>query len=211
MPRASLYLSSFTTAAELANVIATRLAGIQMPGLPPFERFEGPADIFVDVALYAEDQRRVLSPLIREASAVVLQRYSKREAFDQSELEIIAEAIFLAARIEAAFAIPAISTIAMHHDAGKQLPNGEPLRSRALRALFGLLIAYPNSRSNDVREVFERFKFEAAYLEICLPALAALYGSNLQELAAEARAKGLKFDNDGLNLQLHAAGVRPPQ
>jgi hypothetical protein len=94
-----------------------------------------------------------------------------------------------------------------HSDSEKRLSDGERLRSRALRALFGLLIEFQNARDNSARDVFERFKFETAYIETCLPALVALYGYDLQELTREARGKGIEFDSHVLELQLIAAGV----
>jgi hypothetical protein len=197
--RTCRYLETFVGANDIARVIQSRLSGVIDPALPRFERFEKPADIFVDVALHAPEGHRHLQRSVADAAAILLNRLASQGTFEDKD--VVGEAIFLAARIEAEQAIGPLAELCGHKNAEESLANGESVRVRALRALFGLLLVFPERR-NQYRQTFDRHKFEASCTEVCLPALISLYGVERGALVNEVRAHGGFVDDQRLDLQL---------
>jgi hypothetical protein len=201
--RACRYLDTFADLDETATVIQSRLSRVSDPALPRFERFENPADIFVDVALHAPEGYRHLRKSIPDASAIVLRRFAGQSV--SADPDAVGEAIYLAARIEAEQAIAPLAEICERENASDKLSNGETLRVRALRALFGLLLVFQEHRY-PYRQVFEDHKFEPSCVEVCLPALIALYGMDRVPLVEEARKHGAFVDDQRIDVQLLVAG-----
>jgi hypothetical protein len=202
--KASRYLSGLSDQ-EVADVIRKRLSKKQDPGLPRFERFENPADIFIDVARRAPEGYERLRSTIQRAVATLLTTFASTETMDDPEG--IGEVVFLAGRVDSEAAINPLAAICLHRDADRQLVNNEPLRLRAFRALFGLLITFPKQRTEVFRQVFERYKFDQSCVQVCVPALIALFGEDRALLMEQARNHGALLSENQVNLQLLAAGT----
>jgi HEAT repeat protein len=155
VPRAARHIESLDRT-QTADLIWSRIRGVANSALPFLERFERPADIFIDVALSTDWQHRAAHHNILVGVAELIRRLAEKEDLDSPEL--VAEAIFLAARVGSESAIPQIAKIVGHPDSSSRVDGREFLRSRALRALFGLLITYPLSKGPRVQGTFRNLR-----------------------------------------------------
>jgi hypothetical protein len=189
----------------LANVIWSRIKGEQDPRLPRFERGEYPSDLFIDVIRNAPDGQEDLLRRIKAAAAHILVREVDKP--ELTEANAIAETIFLAASIGAETAINPIFLVAAHPDSKqRRLDTEELLRSRALRALLGLLIAFPKHATLAHQKLFEELMFERDCAITCLTALIGLFKQDRKSLTAQFES----VDQKDLDLHLSVAGLLVP-
>jgi len=189
----------------LSNVIWGRIKGEQGARLPKFERGEYPSDLFVDVVKNAPGDQHNLLRRMKSAVARILVRETNRQVL--TDVDAIAETIFLAARIESEAAVNPIFVIVTHPDSREHRVDGERLQSRALRALLGLLIAFPARATQAHQSLFEELMFESEYTVTCLTALVGLFKQDQESLIRQLKEKDSPIDKTELDLHLTVSGL----
>lgn len=200
--RAARYLSPLTDI-ELAHAMWRRMTGFADEGLPRFERHEQGADIFLDVVSAAASDDEYLIRSIRRASALIIAEQAGKPAL--VDLNGIGEALFLAARIQAQEAVNPIYALALNPEGEARLSNGESLQARSLRALLGLLIAFPASAREAHRKLFESLMVKSECSLTCLTALIAIFHGDRDRLVAAVRKHEIRIMDDQLDAHLAIA------
>jgi len=199
IPRAINVLASADQA--LPSIVWDRLRRDPNDRLPQMERIELPADIFVDV-IRAVGPKNSLTAALRTACAVLLDQQVKASEF--KEPLVVVELVYLAARIESEASIPALTKLVSHPGTAVSVREGRSLKFQAVRALVGMLAAYPNAATEEHRHLFSSMLDQ--YPDIMIAALVGLFGEPRELLVTAARAKGQTIRDESIDQYLRVAG-----
>ena len=194
-------------AGEVSQVIIARLARQRdlERGLPPPERDEDVTAIFIDVIRWTNN--------IGFADKL---RFCCVEALRQVSFEptpspgLLGNLCYLAAAMRAVEALDVLPRIVTSNRSEEMLlRDGEPVRSRALRALIGLLAveparSYQTERSFDLGKLFGNLLTEPQYQILALTGLIGLWPNRRQEFIN--KLPGGQVDLRRLNVSLELAG-----
>jgi hypothetical protein len=198
---------SGASAEELSSLVWDRLRRVPQPNLPPVEREEYPADLFIDLVRAVKDtDDAFLSRRVADACAGLIERELASEHF--KDVAALGELIYLAGRIEAHTALEPLAQLASHKDAGTYLPNRETIRLRSLRSLVGLLAAHPEKARDSHRQILERYLMEPSCTYTAMTALIGLFGVSRSSLIERLRNSTISINEDVLDLNLRVAGFQ---
>jgi hypothetical protein len=183
VPRAIAILHTLDTS-EVSQVMVARLAcqRDRERGLPPRERDEDPAAIFIDVIRCTSDLE--FANKLRFSCVDALRQVSFEAA---PSPDVLGSLCYLAAAMRALEALDVLPGMVTRNGSEQMLlRDGEPVRSRALRALIGLLACDParasqTARSFDLRGLFENLLAEPKYQILALTGLIGLWPNRRQE------------------------------
>jgi hypothetical protein len=188
------------TAGEISQIMIARLERQRTleNGLPPCQRDEEPVDIFVDVMMGAPNE--TFAEKIRFACQDAL-----RVAFSESlGADVMGNLCYLAAAIGAVEALDYIRLIASDEKFDQSLlADGESVRSRALRALVGLLAQRP-SHDATIKTLFLNLLPSPEYRLLALTGLVGLWPQERE--AFLAMVPGAQIDDRDLNINLDLIG-----
>jgi hypothetical protein len=200
VPRAIEVLLSLDTS-DVTRVMIARLARRRdlERGLPPCQRDEDPVAIFVDVIRWTRDA--ILADKLRFACLQALRSVN----FEITPSpDVLGDLCYLAAALAADEALDVLPSIVAADRSEKMLLlDGEAVRSRALRAVVGLLAISPR-RDASLEKLFENLLLEPRYQILALTGLIGLWPDRRREFIAMAPAG--QVDERLLNANLDLVG-----
>lgn len=174
----------------LGRIVADRLQGDRVEGLPLLARDEDPADVLVDAHELITRSSPEWSEL-KSACAELAHRWAGIAAVEIRERPTpLGELHYLCARIGAVEARGPIAFVADRPDlGGVALAGGEPLQGRSLRCLAGLLALVIHEDRQGFLEVFDRALEVPQNVAIALTALAAFDPEHRRDHERKARSR----------------------
>ena len=198
--------------AALSATVWRRLTGDRLGrSLPMLSRDEDPSDIFSDYVCYCEKRELLTSASdMRRVCVTLIGRKAQESPADAAAL---VELCYLTARISAPDALDPLASLIQSHAGNVKMPNGNPVRSRALRALVGLLrhSREPESVAAKYRNIFEEHLTEPGCQDICLTALAGYWPGDFPRYRSRLCVERCEVPESALNVSLRLAGFEHVQ